>query len=414
MMLKVARPANAFDKLIILATIIYYVLIDAVGIMVGAEGSRLGGAILIGQLAILIILYLLKTRGKVSIRLSLYHLYFVLFISYCFINCLWASYYNQALARTEQLAEIAILMIVVYTVFDNRENAVDELLTIIMIGGFLLVTLYIAYYGWAYIVFSLKNADRISSDLVNANTLGMSAAYSCVIFMHKAIQKKVRIWWVPFLALSGITLVVSQSRKAILILVLGIIGVFILNNHRDKNKLRAFGRILLSIGVIVAILILLERSGILTGISARLEGLINLIIGRGEIDKSSLQRKTLVSLGIELFRKQPIFGIGIDCARYFSPYGYNYHLHNNYLELLAGGGIIGIVVYYWIYLVLLIGMIKYRNFDDPEYNICVVLLLIRLIMDYGYFSYKEQGTYFFLLVIFIFYKKLRANTRESR
>ena len=199
MLNKTEKTFNLIDKLIIVATIIYYVLIGAVGIIVGAEGSRLGGTILIGQLLVIIFFSLIGSKARFYIRLSSFHLYFLMFIGYCFTNCLWATYFNQALARSEKLLEIAVLMIIVYTVFDTRENAVDELLTVIMLGGFFLVAVYILAYGWTYIIFSLRNADRISSDLINANTIGMAAAYSCVIFFHRLLQKRIRVWWIPLL-----------------------------------------------------------------------------------------------------------------------------------------------------------------------------------------------------------------------
>lgn len=413
MRLTTSKISNPIDNLIIVATIIYYVLIDAVGIIVGAEGSRLGGMILIGQLLILALLYILQSRGRILIRPSTFYLYFLLFIGYCFINCcFWSTYFNQSLARSEQLAEMAVLMIIVYTVFDGRENAVDDLLTVIMLGGFFLVAAYIMVYGWTYIIFSLRNADRISSDIINANTLGMAAAYSCVIFFHRLLQKKIHVWWIPFLILSFITLLASQSRKAFLIVVLGALGVFFLNNHKDKNKLRSLGRLLAMIIVLTVLIIVLERNGVLTGIIDRLSGLISFFNGNGLIDKSTLQRSTLVTLGLDLFKQNPVGGIGIDCARYFSPYGYAYHLHNNYVELLADGGIIGLIVYYWLYLVILISMLKHRNFDDPEFNVCFVILIIRLIMDYGFFSYKEQGTYFFLLLFYLYYKRLKQKSEN--
>lgn len=409
------KSGNLMDRMLILATIIYYVMIDAVRLLVGREGSHVGGMILIGQLFLLIFFYLIQTKGHIFIKLSSYHLYFVLLIIYCFANCFWASYPDVAVARSQQLAEIAILMMIIYTVFDQRINAVDELLTVIMLGGFFLITLYILAYGWTYIIFSLRNAERISSDIINANTLGMAAAYSCVLFVHRLMEKKIRIWWIPFVVLSFITLLVSQSRKGALIFVLGIIGDFVLKNYKDKNKLKVLVRIVLSVAAIVILITQWDRFDVIFGILDRMKILINSFLGGGETDRSIVARNAFLIIGLKLFREHPIGGIGIDCAQFFTTglYGYNYHLHNNYIELLADGGIVGFGLYYWLYFYMLIKMIKYRDFNDPEFNICFVIFIIRIIMDYGFYAYKDQSTYFFFLLFYLYYRKMMKRMKNN-
>ena len=122
-------------------------------------------------------------------------------------------------------------------------------------------------------------------------------------------------------------------------------------------------------------------------------------------------RMSLAQLGIQLFQQHPIIGIGIDNPRLYTygVVGETYYLHNNFVEILSSGGVIGAVLYYWIYVRLIISYIKRRNFDDPQYCFCLVLLILLLIMDYGMVSYYSKSTYIFLLLLVQFEGKLRIN-----
>ena len=401
------RQTSIIEKLLLLAVLVYYVLIDAIGIFVGREGSRLGGAILAGQIFIILFFFCLKTGGFITIKFSLFHGYLLIFITYCFVNCFWAIYKSAALARSVSLAETAILMFLLYLVFDRDKDAVDHLLTIIMIGGFLQAVLFIFAYGWSQIIFSMRNADRISSDIINANTLGMAAAYSCVIFAHRIMEHKTQFWQIILAALSLVILSASQSRKALLLLILGVTAIFIINNSHEKKALKRIGRVILLAFLTGGILYVMSFTGFLSGITTRMQGLLNALTGVGVIDKSTIMRGTLRDFGIQLFKDHPIGGVGIDCARFFTIglFDYGYHTHNNYVELLADGGILGLVAYYWLYLHMLIQMLKHRDFSDPEFNICLIILILRLIMDYGFYSFKEKSTYLFLLLIYLSYRK---------
>lgn len=85
------------------------------------------------------------------------------------------------------------------------------------------------------------------------------------------------------------------------------------------------------------------------------------------MDHSTIVRNNLKTLGIEWFLRYPFGGIGIAnphiLANYY--YAFDAYLHDNFVELLCGGGIIGFSVYYSMYVYLFIQLWKYRK-ADPQ------------------------------------------------
>ena len=124
----------------------------------------------------------------------------------------------------------------------------------------------------------------------------------------------------------------------------------------------------------------------------------------------------MVQIGMNLFKQHPFLGVGMDNAKIYTEPAFgvaNYYLHNNYVELLADGGMVGLAVYYSIYAVILVKLWKNRDFTTGEFNIVFLILILRLILDYGMVSYESKNTYFYLLIFYLEYKK-RASIAKQK
>ena len=58
-----------------------------------------------------------------------------------------------------------------------------------------------------------------------------------------------------------------------------------------------------------------------------------------------------------------------------------------------------------MHLYLIKNYVKFRRFRDKEYDICLVLLILNLIVDYGVVSYYDKANCLFL---FVFWLKIKA------
>lgn len=204
---------------------------------------------------------------------------------------------------------------------------------------------------------------------------------------------------------------VSGSRKAFIIVFIGIFLFLLLKSINSKN---CFNRLIKIWGVIVSIIVVIYVSSKLPIFQSIIRRFLTMIktLSYATIDSASTYtRIKLINLGIKIFKEHPILGIGIDNATelvaglFYKDY---YYLHNNYIELLADGGIIGFGIYYFIYVILFIKLWKNRDFTSGEFNIVCVLFILRLIIDFGMVSYEGKLTYFFLLIFY-----LKANEFEK-
>jgi O-antigen ligase len=115
-------------------------------------------------------------------------------------------------------------------------------------------------------------------------------------------------------------------------------------------------------------------------------------------DASTGTRANMVQIGLELFKKNPILGVGFGNFSYHYYYEYSgwaqTYAHNNYVEILADTGIVGFVLYYIVPFSMLFKMAtnwkKYAAYDRKLAAFLITFILIRLVMDYGMVDYDDE------------------------
>lgn len=342
------------------------------------------------------------TGGKIRIRHAGFIIYILCFLTFCFASRLWSRDASLSTNKINGLLFMLAGMTIIHLSYINN-TSVEDLLKAIMYGCYAVVLYAFLRFGFGGIIRLAMNETRFSSDLINGNILGMCSAYALLINIYFIIYEQIKpgdILMLPALVL----LVVSQSRKAIIILALGVIGVFILRNLNRRN----FGLSLLKLSGGLALLgvifLIISRLPFMEPIVKRLKEILEMLSGAGtRANNSAWIRFAYMDLGIELFKSNPVLGIGIGNANIYTQmlYGHDAYLHNNYIELLACGGIVGFLVFYSMHIYLTIKFIKYRKLRDREYDICIVLLIVNLIVDYGVVSYYDKANYLFLFLVWL-------------
>lgn len=216
---------------------------------------------------------------------------------------------------------------------------------------------------------------------------------------------------IPAIVLIGL----SGSRKTLVLAAAGFV-ILVMKRFGSKNIAKTVIQWSL-LGVLILVLFrFLLTLPIFEAVKARMVGLIAMVTGVGEVDHSTWLRQQYIALGLEQFWKTPLLGIGIDNARFLveTALGRRTYLHSNYVELLADGGIVGFFCYYAMYLYPLWIFYRYRRDRDPYLILCVVLMLLFLVMDYGLVSYYSKSTYFYLSMLFLEARFLSDGNRERK
>jgi O-antigen ligase len=117
-------------------------------------------------------------------------------------------------------------------------------------------------------------------------------------------------------------------------------------------------------------------------------------------------RANMARFGIDLWRDQPLLGLGAGQFRVFYSGSYS---HNNYVELIANSGLVGLLAYYVFFGMLLrriLGMSRVARAPVylPAWLLTYVILL--LLLDIGMVSYYEKTTWvsyaLLLAVVYIY------------
>ena len=403
------------DKFIIIFTSIFFASMFLIETDLGYITNLIKILVVISPIIILL-LNISKNCFKFSIIIEPYHWHMLLFTSYCWLSTIWANETYSSIIMGMRILKFMIYLWFFGLAFQNTDNILP-MLKGAMYGGFLISILFISFEGIGNIIYYICNSDRIENDFINANLLGLQATYSILINFFFIIVYKREKKFLPFSVLSLIVVAVSASRKAFVALIIGLILIYLLYkckfNKITINKfLNSFVLPLFAIFISVTII---SNSSLFNVMIRRMNGLINALTGAGRVDGSSSIRFAMNKLGFKIFLENPIIGIGINNSKFLvgRKLGKYFYLHNNYTELLACSGLIGFIIFYSFYVYLLYEFFKYRIYKNSEYYLCVILLFIRLILDYGCVTYSNPSTYYYLILFYLQIKIMRKKSLDK-
>lgn len=113
--------------------------------------------------------------------------------------------------------------------------------------------------------------------------------------------------------------------------------------------------------------------------------------------KETNKRSGLMEDALAVWWQKPVFGHGIDQYRYSG--SYTTYSHNNYTELLANFGVVGLIVYYSIFLTLLLRAVVGITRGSQTAWVILAILVSVLLMDLARVSYSSRMTWVFVIIM---------------
>ncbi len=364
-----------------------------------------------GASILILLLSAISYGGILRIRLQPYHIFFLLFIAFAAMSSLWAIRSSDAIGKASTLFRILVCAAMLYIHYDRKDHIRPLLLAVMWAGYF--VTLYaITFYGLDTMLESSQDI-RLENEFSNVNTIAMSAAISCILQWHELLSKR-NLWSSVLVIPSVILITATQSRKAFVMLLAGIVLVYTVKTMRQKGFAKKLLKLILYMVLMFVALRLLFQLPIFSGSLERMDKLLNFWSNEGTADNSTIVRNNMAQLGIEWFKKYPIGGVGIGNPHILADRYLNFdaYLHNNFVELLCGGGVIGFALYYGMYAYLFISLFKYRKVDRDAVSIAFVWLTLMLIMNYGMVTYYSKLQWYYLTIHFINVGQLKKKHME--
>jgi O-antigen ligase len=227
----------------------------------------------------------------------------------------------------------------------------------------------------------------------------MSSAYAIILSWYLGDeQRRKKPLMLAVYAFLLLIVLLTGSKKALLILFLAVALMYFLTH---KNKLT----VVLVIAAVVAVgyFLLLNVPALYSLIGNRIESMVNGMISvlslenltadnlkNTSLNNSDRTRFYMILRGLEWAKERPLLGYGM--ANYQDLFGTvaskNMYSHNNYIEILVGMGIVGLCLYYLMYVIIIAKDCKNAR-RSYHARVSLMLILLLLVLEIGLVSYLE-------------------------
>lgn len=345
------------------------------------------------------------------IMIEKFHLLLVINLLWFWVSILWAVDTGLVIKRSFTFLNLVVMDILLYAVIIYRKD-LTKIIKYIAYGGVLMCIYAIFVYGLNDLGVAMETGYRLGEAISQENIFGFYAAIAAVLCFFYGTRYKNKKW----LLLSAIPLffaLLSGSKKAFLIILLGVILTLYFDNKNKKNfKKIAKGILFIIIGLLILQLPIFDM------VLMRLESALLFMFGEGIVDKSTMYRHIMIEAGFELFKQNPIIGYGT------SNYGYHFqnltgyyfsYAHNNYIELLVNNGLVGFFLYYSLMLSNIKTIFIQAKKTDTLAQVIFILIILLLVSDITSVTYYNK---FYHIVITLSYALMRIlkneNTEQNR
>ena len=224
----------------------------------------------------------------------------------------------------------------------------------------------------------------------NANALGMQSVVACFFILNVLyLKKKNDIFKNALLSFLIFFIFLTGSKTCFFLLFGSILMVYFLKSNRKMFALVAIvSLIALLFYMVFNVPFLYEVIG--ERLEIMFKGFITLDIDAKKSSEGSASdniRLFMLFEGWQWFLEKPLLGYGIgNFQEMFGQIngGKELYAHNNYIELLVDTGIVGTLLYYWLYVFVIWKSIK----GSSKYELSVVsYLIVLMVAEFGHVSY---------------------------
>lgn len=324
------------------------------------------------------------------------------------LSLLWSIDAEMTINRFESLLVLDCFYIISFNIFAEKKKSIDIITTIIILAGLFMSFYVIAYYGFGNYMAMVMKGVRVGKEITNVNHIGMNATIASCCCLYRLIKDK-KIYYLIITILPLIVSFGSASRKVFITYCIMLGGLLVFQKSKSiLGFVRKNIRIIIAIIAIIAVM----QLPFFSFINERLGDFFNIFKQNQIVDDSTLERKRLIELGIDMWRDHPIGGIGLNGT--LSPeLEIGTYLHNNYAELLATVGSVGLIIYYSLYISSLVKILTTKGHNITKLFITLLILII-LFCDAASVSYYTFSSYIYFILIYTYITKKHEERNEHK
>lgn len=315
-----------------------------------------------------------------------------------------ASNYSYFAKAVVDNFEYAIIMGIIVWV-SKREESVNWILNILLLV-FSLLAITAVFQG------KYVNARLVLGLSGNSNDLGIKMVYAlfCLMIVIVTTRRK-------FLKLSlcvGLILlylyvvVLTSSRKSLIVSIL-LLLMFVLSivpRHLSSIKRKIFIIMMPVLGIVLYRVVMIyfptfEETKMYSRLEYSSEGLAT--------------RLELINESIEMFKRNPVFGIGLNNFKVYS--SSNMYSHSTFAETIACTGVVGFILFsmFFISIILrLFSLLKQGNKNKVALRMSFTGIIVIAVLSLGIIVYYDYASMLMLAVIISVIVTSNTNKEEER
>ncbi|MCX7883740.1 MAG: O-antigen ligase family protein [Caloramator sp.] len=342
---------------------------------------------------------ILLIMEKKKIHSSSYFLFYALFIIYNFLNI----YENKTIDSTvasSMLGTLTLNLIFYFFMFNYvvlRNNLFITITQFINIT--MLITIIIVFLSIPTL-FKQRLGNSIN---INSNGIAIYAtiAFLMVLFNYLKLNNRkdlIKLIWL------GIVILLTGSRKGLFMIVIGYLMFLYLLFPKKKFK----NTVSIILMIVICYMLIMYVPILYNIIGNRVEAVFNMF-SSNEIDEGSLiSRVNYINLGWSYIKNNPWCGYGLNCFMLI-PGSYGVYSHNNFIEILFSSGVIGFVIYYINYIIIIIKSFNLKAQGKSYVKLFLTITLLLFLSEYGMVTYFERS-----YIIFLIYNIAAIKISETR
>lgn len=347
---------------------------------------------------------LLDRRWYRHLYLPLQSIWYGLFVVLSIVSSIWAQSFATTVLPLSKMIQILLLTNCLIQHVRN-EKRLEQYIRVMLAASLFLIV---------YLLVRTPFSQWFSGFLghgtgYNTNDIGLSIAVCVLMSFFEAHVRGRRLCYL-LTGLSLFAVILTSSRKGILMSIFGIVVIAVFNYRARKYMLRVL--CILS-AIVLLVFLIYQIPPLYQAIGIRIDAMLSYFMEDQEADYSISLRRYFIDIAKSILREHPLFGIGLNNFSYYvRAYGTTLtYCHNNYWEIAADLGIVGLVTYYWFYLYLFLRLGRQVLDGHKSALLFMALLLQFLVFEYGIVNYYKTQSH---LVIAAAFCAVMINARAER
>lgn len=339
----------------------------------------------------------MKHEWKYRLRISEYEIWMLIFWVYVSLSAFWSLDAGKTYNVLFNMAKVMLVCFLVSLHIDTQKKTTHVMQLLLAALVYMMILLVIRT------PFSMWGTERIGEVIgQHSNEVGRLVCLGSLIAFHFFItQKKHRIVLAIFMVIFSACAFLTGSKNALLILVFQF-GLYYFLISGNINRILA-----VAVATVVAMMMyrLIMSNAMLYGlVGIRVERMLAALgwISSSEGgDGSTYERLYFMRTAWKLFKEHPGFGVGLNnFSAYLRKIGYEnaVYSHCGFLEILSTLGIVGFIMYYWIYIKTLGNLVRSANKNNFLAVLLFVINLRILLFDISSISLYIYNSYLTLML----------------